>query len=61
MIVYHGVPLEVKDRLNRFRVVDDNIWNNPFRATSNKIANFFHVKDQEFKCRLNGSYQRRPT
>ena len=38
-IAYHGVPIEVKDRLNRFRAVDDNIWNNPYRATSYKITN----------------------
>ena len=48
-IMYHGVPVEVKDRLNRFRAVDDNIWNNPYRATSYKIRSFYHSKDQEFK------------
>ena len=49
-ITYHGKPIEVKDRLNRFTVTDENIWNNPYRATSYKIRNFFHSKDQEFKC-----------
>jgi len=51
VITYHGVPVEVKDRMNRFRAVDDNIWNNPYRATSYKIRNFYHSKDQEFKCK----------
>lgn len=32
-ITYHGKPIEIKDRLNRFRPVDDHIWNNPYRAT----------------------------
>ena len=51
-VTYHGVPIEVKDRLNRFRATDDNIWNNPYRATSTKIRNFYHAADQEFKCKL---------
>ena len=44
-VTYHGKPIEIKDRLNRFRAVDENIWNNPYRATSYKIRNFFHSKD----------------
>ena len=51
-VMYHGKSVEIKDRLNRFRTVDENIWNNPYRATSNKIRNFYHTKDQEFKCKL---------
>jgi len=50
-ITYHGQTIEVKDRLNRFRAVDEYIWNNPYRATSGKINGFFHAKDQEFKCK----------
>jgi len=42
-ITYHGKPIEIKDRLNRFRPVDDHIWNNPYRATSNKIRSFYHA------------------
>ena len=49
VITYHGKPVEVKDRMNRFRAVDDNIWNNPYRATSTKINGFYHAKDQQFK------------
>ena len=49
VITYHGKPLEVKDRLNRFRATDDFIWNNPYRATSGKVRSFYHAKDQEFK------------
>jgi hypothetical protein len=45
VITYHGKTIEVKDRLNRFRVVDDFIWNNPYRATSGKINSFYHAKD----------------
>ena len=44
-ITYHGQPIEIKDRLNRFRAVDENIWNNPYRATSHKIRTFYHAKD----------------
>ncbi len=33
-ITYHGCPIEIKDRLNRFKAVSGNIWNNPYRATS---------------------------
>ena len=51
-VTYHGRPIEIKDRLNRYRAVDDNIWNNPYRATSNKIRSFYHTKDQEFKCKF---------
>ena len=51
-ITYHGKPVEIKDRLNRFRATDENIWNNPYRATSNKIRSFYHAKDQEFKRKL---------
>ena len=50
-VSYHGRPIEIKDRLNRFRTVDENIWNNPYRTTSHKIRAFFHAKDQEFKCK----------
>ena len=50
--MYHGRPIEIKDRLNRFCAVDENIWNNPYRATSHKIRGFFHAKDQEFKRKL---------
>lgn len=49
IITYHGKPVEVKDRFNRFCTVDENIWNNPYRATSGKINSFYHAKDQEFK------------
>jgi len=44
-ITYHGCPIEIKDRHNRFRAVTDNIWNNPYRATSHKIRGFYHSKD----------------
>ena len=50
VITYHGKTIEIKDRLNRFRAVEDFIWNNPYRATSGKINSFYHAKDQEFKC-----------
>lgn len=52
VIMYHGKPVEIKDRFNRFRTIDDNIWNNPYRATSGKINSFYHAKDQEFKCKF---------
>ena len=49
-IMYHGQAIEIKDRVNRFCQVDENIWNNPYRATSQKIRSFYHAKDQTFKC-----------
>ena len=45
-ITYHGNPIEIKDRNNRFKVTSDFIWNNPYRATSNKIRGYWHAKDQ---------------
>ena len=51
-ITYHGKPIEIKDRLNRFGTLSDNIWNNPYRATSSKIRGFYHASDQEFKCKF---------
>ena len=51
VITYHGRPVEIKDRHNRFGTLSDNIWNNPYRATSSKIRNFYHAQDQEFKCK----------
>lgn len=50
-MTHTGKSIEIKDRLNRFRPVDENIWNNPYRATSSKIHRFYHAKDQEFKCK----------
>ena len=47
----HARSIDVKDRLNRFTVMPENIWNNPYR-TSTKTHKFFHAKDQSFKCKF---------
>ena len=38
---HHSRSIDVKDRLNRFTSVPDNIWNNPYR-TSAKSHKFYH-------------------
>ena len=43
VITYHGKQVEIKDRHNRFGAISDNIWNNPYRATSSKIRSFYHA------------------
>ena len=49
-ITYHGNQIEIKDRHNRFKATSDFIWNNPYRATSNKIRGYWHAQEQQFKC-----------
>ena len=44
--------VDVKDRLNRFTALPENIWNNPHR-TSAKSHKFYHAKEVEFKCKSN--------
>ena len=42
--------LQVKDRHNRFRSIDENIWNNPNR-TSGKMHQFYHKQDLHYKSK----------
>ena len=42
-ITYHGQAIEIKDRNNRFKATSDFIWNNPYRATSDKIRGYWHA------------------
>ena len=48
--VFVDRSVDVKDRLNRFTALPENIWNNPYR-TSTKSHKFYHEKEVEFKCK----------
>ena len=65
--VFVDRSVDVKDRLNRFTALPENIWNNPYR-TSTKSHKFYHEKEVGFNrkcptclCSCNLPVLQRPT